>query len=60
MLEISVNFERLVLGCIEGNLIRQFGIKTLLIVPENHVAGAFRVGGQHAAGHDGAGEQDGE
>ena len=27
----------------------RFGIKTLLIVPENHVAGAFRVGGQHAA-----------
>ena len=46
---------------IESKKYRQNSVgRTLLIVPENHVAGAFRVGGQHAAGHDGAGEQDGE
>eukprot|EP00441_Pelagodinium_beii_P017403 CAMPEP_0197664590 /NCGR_PEP_ID=MMETSP1338-20131121/58732_1 /TAXON_ID=43686 ORGANISM="Pelagodinium beii, Strain RCC1491" /NCGR_SAMPLE_ID=MMETSP1338 /ASSEMBLY_ACC=CAM_ASM_000754 /LENGTH=899 /DNA_ID=CAMNT_0043243271 /DNA_START=33 /DNA_END=2732 /DNA_ORIENTATION=- len=32
---------------------REIGIKTLLVVPENHVAGAFRVGGGDGAGGDG-------
>lgn len=32
---------------------REIGIKTLLVVPENHVAGAFRVGGGVGAGGDG-------
>lgn len=41
------------------NLVREFGIKTLIVVPENHVAGAFHVGSRRgdadadAAGTDG-------
>eukprot|EP00928_Gymnodinium_smaydae_P081827 TRINITY_DN65277_c0_g1_i1.p1 TRINITY_DN65277_c0_g1~~TRINITY_DN65277_c0_g1_i1.p1 ORF type:complete len:1032 (-),score=194.23 TRINITY_DN65277_c0_g1_i1:262-3114(-) len=34
------------------NLIRVFGVKTLIVVPENHVAGAFRVGSGGAVGSD--------
>eukprot|EP00929_Paragymnodinium_shiwhaense_P107762 TRINITY_DN74124_c0_g1_i1.p1 TRINITY_DN74124_c0_g1~~TRINITY_DN74124_c0_g1_i1.p1 ORF type:complete len:906 (+),score=218.50 TRINITY_DN74124_c0_g1_i1:209-2926(+) len=32
---------------------REVGVKTILIVPENHVAGAFRVGGGEGSGGDG-------
>lgn len=34
----------------ETELIRSFGIKTVLVVPENHIAGAFRVGGDKGSG----------
>merc|ERR1719160_342819 len=43
----------------ENELIREFGTKTVLVVPENHIGGAFRVsGGRAVEGH--AAENDGE
>merc|ERR1719160_371629 len=43
----------------ENELVREFGTKTVLVVPENHIGGAFRVsGGRAVEGH--AAENDGE
>jgi hypothetical protein len=43
----------------ENELVREFGTKTVLVVPENHIGGAFRVsGGRAVEGHDD--ENDGE
>lgn len=40
----------------ENELVREFGTKTVLVVPENHIGGAFRVSGARTGG----GENDGE
>merc|ERR1719160_282464 len=46
----------------ENELVREFGTKTVLVVPENHIGGAFRVSGgrQRAADVAESGENDGE
>jgi hypothetical protein len=37
----------------EGHHVRQFGSKTLTIVPENHVGGSYRIGKHNDEGEDG-------
>ena len=37
----------------ESNHVRAFGSKTVMIVPENHVGGAFRIGKHSDEGEDG-------
>eukprot|EP00746_Dinoflagellata_sp_MGD_P146068 gnl/MRDRNA2_/MRDRNA2_78593_c0_seq1.p1 gnl/MRDRNA2_/MRDRNA2_78593_c0~~gnl/MRDRNA2_/MRDRNA2_78593_c0_seq1.p1 ORF type:complete len:879 (-),score=217.14 gnl/MRDRNA2_/MRDRNA2_78593_c0_seq1:349-2985(-) len=43
----------------ENELVREFGTKTVLVVPENHIGGAFRVSGGRAV-EGRAAENDGE
>merc|ERR550514_533253 len=44
----------------ENDLVREFGTKTILVVPENHLGGAFRVSGGKMNGKGSEGENDGE
>merc|ERR550514_2074691 len=44
----------------ENDLVREFGTKTILVVPENHLGGAFRVSGGRMDDRGSEGENDGE
>merc|ERR550514_1754273 len=44
----------------ENDLVREFGTKTILVVPENHLGGAFRVSGGRMDDKGSEGENDGE